>query len=137
LIKKNWRILFLGLILILDSWISVLELKPKEKDFGFLSLNRAIALDSMDLDLSRELSKPSKATLDRQVAVARQMAAGAATAKRADENKPKWRFAPTKREEEQWARAKKAVSGGTVCCLCPPFLFCVVIENISTANISL
>jgi len=35
----------------------------------------------MDLDLSRELSKPSKATLDRQVAVARQMAAGAATAK--------------------------------------------------------
>ncbi|KAH9536143.1 hypothetical protein CY35_17G091600 [Sphagnum magellanicum] len=86
---------------------------PKEKDFGFLSLNRAIALDSMDLDLSRELSKPSKATLDRQVAVARQMAAGAATAKRADENKPKWRFAPTKREEEQWARAKKAVSGGT------------------------
>lgn len=31
----------------------------------------------MDLDLSRELSKPSKATLDRQVAVARQMAAGA------------------------------------------------------------
>lgn len=55
---------------------------------------------------------------------------------RADENKPKWRFAPTKREEEQWARAKKAVSGGTVCCLCPPFLFCVVIENISTANIS-
>ncbi|CAM6038274.1 unnamed protein product [Sphagnum compactum] len=78
---------------------------PKEKDFGFLSLNRAIALDSMDLDLSRELSKPAKATLDRQVAVARQMAA--------DENKPKWRFAPTKREEEQWARAKKAVSGGT------------------------
>ncbi|CAK9859830.1 unnamed protein product [Sphagnum jensenii] len=77
--------------------------KPKEKDFGFLSLNRAMALDSMDLDLSRELSKPSKATLDRQVAVARQMAAGAATAKRADENKPKWRFAPTKQEEEQWA----------------------------------
>jgi hypothetical protein len=54
---------------------------PKEKDFGFLSLNRAISLDSVDLDLSRELSKPSKATLDRQVAIARQMAAGAATAK--------------------------------------------------------
>jgi len=55
-IKKNWRILFSGLILILDSWISVLELKPKEKDFGFLSLNRAIALDRLLTFLVQTLS---------------------------------------------------------------------------------
>ncbi len=56
MIKKNWRILFFGLILILDSWISVLELKPKEKDFGFLSLNRAIALDRLLTFLVQTLS---------------------------------------------------------------------------------
>jgi len=31
-----------------------------------------------------------------------------------EENKTRWRFAPTKREEEQWSRANKSVSGGTV-----------------------
>lgn len=91
------------------------DLKPPpppeaEPDSGFLSLNRAIALDSMDIDLSKELMQPSKATLERQVAAARR---AASSEQRREENKSRWRFAPTKREEEQWARANKSTSGGT------------------------
>lgn len=82
-----------------------------EPDSGFLSLNRAIALDSLDVDLSKELMQPSKATLERQVAAARRAAAVSSDQRR--ENKPRWQFAPTKREEEQWARANKSMSGGT------------------------
>lgn len=94
------------------------EMKPPpppevEPDSGFLSLNRAIALDSMDIDLSKELMQPSKATLNRQVAAARQASSLDLAAKRKEENKTRWRFAPTKREEEQWSRANKSVSGGT------------------------
>lgn len=84
-----------------------------EPESGFLSLNRAIALDSFDVDLSKELMQPSKATLERQVAAARRASLLESEAKRKEESKIKWRFAPTKREEEQWARATKAVSGGS------------------------
>ncbi|KAG0584506.1 hypothetical protein KC19_3G213800 [Ceratodon purpureus] len=84
-----------------------------EPDSGFLSLNRAIALDSMDVDLSKELMQPSKATLERQVAAARRASSLELAAQRREENKTRWRFAPTKREEEQWARANKSASGGT------------------------
>lgn len=85
-----------------------------EPDSGFLSLNRAIALDSMDVDLSKELMQPSKLTLERQVAAARRASELDLAAKRKEENKTRWRFAPTKREEEQWSRANKSASSGSI-----------------------
>ncbi|KAG6551153.1 hypothetical protein Mapa_007388 [Marchantia paleacea] len=84
--------------------------KNKEPDSGFLSLKRAIALDSMDVDLSKELMRPSKATLERQVQEARN--AEAAAEQRLQNEKVKWRFAPTKREEIRWTSARKATTGG-------------------------
>lgn len=84
--------------------------KDKEPDSGFLSLNRAIALDSMDVDLSKELMRPSKATLERQVQEARNVEAAAE--QRLQKEKVKWRFAPTKREEIRWTSARKATTGG-------------------------
>ncbi|CAI7933997.1 unnamed protein product [Closterium sp. NIES-54] len=41
---------------------------PSTSD-GFLSLGRSLALDSMDVDLSAELSRPSKATLEKPFAL--------------------------------------------------------------------
>ncbi|KAF6159302.1 hypothetical protein GIB67_032073 [Kingdonia uniflora] len=83
---------------------------PKEKPSGFLSINRAMSLDSMNVDLSKELTAPSKRVLQLQVEAARQsrltaQGNGAAT--------PKWRLAPTRREQEKWDRATKATTGGT------------------------
>ncbi|KAJ7543329.1 hypothetical protein O6H91_09G033400 [Diphasiastrum complanatum] len=85
--------------------------KITDSETGFLSFNRAISLDSMDIDLSQELMKPSKATLQRQVETARR-AAMLNSKKKADFEKSRFRFAPTRREEAQWERARKAVSGG-------------------------
>ncbi|CAI5506044.1 unnamed protein product [Closterium sp. Naga37s-1] len=73
---------------------------------GFLSLGRSLALDSMDVDLSAELSRPSKATLEKQVAAARR-AAGMQKDEAGSEGKIKWRYAPTTKEERQWAEANR------------------------------
>ncbi|KAL2620287.1 hypothetical protein R1flu_000492 [Riccia fluitans] len=82
----------------------------KEPESGFLSLNRAIALDSMDVDLSKELMRPSKATLERQVREARNNEI--TERQNSKDESPKWRFAPTKREEIRWTSARKATTGG-------------------------
>ncbi|CAM6124644.1 unnamed protein product [Calypogeia fissa] len=82
----------------------------KELDSGFLSLNRAIALDSMDVDLTQELMKPSKATLQRQVEEARR---ADLAARKNEPAKLRWRLAPTRREEELWAKGRKAATGGS------------------------
>ncbi|CAI5482157.1 unnamed protein product [Closterium sp. Yama58-4] len=79
---------------------------PGTSNGGFLSLGRSLALDSMDVDLSAELSRPSKATLEKQVEAARR-AAGMQAQQGSSEGKIKWRYAPTSKEERQWAEANK------------------------------
>lgn len=77
-----------------------------EKGSGFLSIGRSLALDSIDLDLSGELSKPSRATLARQVARAREAPEEEKGAK------IRWRYAPTTREEQSWEKKSKYLEGG-------------------------
>lgn len=78
---------------------------PKQPEVGFLSLNRSIALDSIDVDLTKELVKPPKSVLALQVEALRE---GQATDEGIRQDKPRWRMAPTRREQKQWARGRKA-----------------------------
>lgn len=77
----------------------------KQPEVGFLSLNRSIALDSIDVDLTKELVKPSKSVLALQVEALRE---GRTTDEAIRQDKPRWRMAPTRREQKQWERGRKA-----------------------------
>ncbi|XP_020098935.1 uncharacterized protein LOC109717510 isoform X2 [Ananas comosus] len=81
----------------------------KEEDSGFLSLNRAMSLNSVEIDLSKELRPPSKPVLEQQVEAAR-LGLSAAESSAA---KPRWRLVPTRREQAKWDRANKAATGGS------------------------
>ncbi|XP_042493983.1 protein CONSERVED ONLY IN THE GREEN LINEAGE 160, chloroplastic [Macadamia integrifolia] len=83
---------------------------PQEKPSGFLSLNRAMSLDSVEIDLSKELTEPSKRVLELQVEAARQ---GRLVAQSNGSASTRWRLAPTRREQEKWDRASKAATGGS------------------------
>ncbi|XP_024961111.1 protein CONSERVED ONLY IN THE GREEN LINEAGE 160, chloroplastic [Cynara cardunculus var. scolymus] len=75
----------------------------KEEPSGFLSLNRVMSLDSMEVDLSKELTTTSNPIIEKQV-----------EAVQATETLPKkWRPAPTRREQDKWDRATKAATGGS------------------------
>ncbi|KAL3679476.1 hypothetical protein R1sor_022432 [Riccia sorocarpa] len=104
--QKNWQ----PYVEVPPSEIVPPPAAKKEPDSGFLSLNRAIALDSLDVDLSKELMQPSKTTLERQVREARN--AEIAERQNTKDEGIKWRFAPTKREEIRWTSARKATTGG-------------------------
>ncbi|OVA13633.1 hypothetical protein BVC80_373g29 [Macleaya cordata] len=94
-----------------DSSSSSIQSPPvKEKPSGFLSLNRVMSLDSMEIDLSKELTAPTKAVLELQVEAARQALSASQTTV---SSSPKWRLAPTRREQEKWDRATKAATGGS------------------------
>ena len=60
---------------------------------------------SMEVDLSAELSQPSAATIERQVARASQ----GEMRRQMEEESIKWRAAPTRGEEKQWATAKRYI----------------------------
>ncbi|XP_060188561.1 protein CONSERVED ONLY IN THE GREEN LINEAGE 160, chloroplastic-like [Lycium barbarum] len=75
----------------------------KEKPSGFLSLNRVMSLDSLEVDLTKELTTPSEAVLEPEVENTR---ARFTTSQ-------KWRPAPTRREQEKWGKAAKAATGGS------------------------
>lgn len=75
----------------------------KEESSGFLSLNRVMSLDSMEIDLSEKLMAPSKPVLDPEV---EESQASVSASQR-------WRPAPTRREQEKWDRAAKAATGGS------------------------
>ncbi|XP_027062583.1 protein CONSERVED ONLY IN THE GREEN LINEAGE 160, chloroplastic [Coffea arabica] len=75
----------------------------KGQSSGFLSLNRVMSLDSLEVDLSKELTAPSKAVVEEQV----EETQANGTASR------RWRPAPTRREQEKWDRATKAATGGS------------------------
>lgn len=81
-----------------------------EEDSGFLSLNRAMSLDSVEIDLSKELAPPPKPVLELQVEAAR---TGQLATDSAGSLSPKWRFVPTRREQDKWDRASKAATGGS------------------------
>ncbi|KAH6833513.1 ATP synthase protein I-like protein [Perilla frutescens var. hirtella] len=74
----------------------------KEEPSGFLSLNRVMSLDNLEVDLSKELAAPSGSVVEEQVEEQTVRAAGR-----------KWRPAPTRRELEKWDRATKAATGGS------------------------
>ncbi|XP_006294392.2 uncharacterized protein LOC17890048 [Capsella rubella] len=82
----------------------------KEESSGFLSFSRVMSLDSMDVDLSKELASSSRSFLkDRRdtskLEAKKQMSKASAS--------PKWKLAPTRREQEKWDRATKAATGGS------------------------
>lgn len=89
----------------------------KEAEVGFLSLNRAISLDSMDVDLSKELTTPVKSVLALQVEAVRDGLPGDEAIK---QDKPQWRMAPTRREIKHWERSRKAVPGGMAMLVAEP-----------------
>lgn len=81
------------------------SLSSKEEPSGFLSLNRVMSLDNLEVDLSKELTVTSSAS-------------GSVEEHQAEEQaiKPpvkKWRPAPTRREQDKWDRATKAATGGS------------------------
>lgn len=80
-------------------------ISSKQPEAGFLSLNRSISLDSMQVDLTKELVTPSKSMLAPQVEAHR---GGQTTDEAIWQDKPRWRMAPTRREQQQWARGRKA-----------------------------
>ncbi|KAJ6823388.1 uncharacterized protein M6B38_383785 [Iris pallida] len=83
----------------------------KEREEGFLSLNRAMSLDRVEVDLSNELKAPPKPVLEQQVEFARRGLPPSASSGGA--SSPRWRLAPTRRELAKWDRANKAATGGT------------------------
>ncbi|KAI3439896.1 uncharacterized protein J3R85_004319 [Psidium guajava] len=83
---------------------SIESLPVKEEPSGFLSLNRVMTLDSLEVDLSKELTRPLKT-------VSKQPVVGPVGDK--SNALPRWRPAPTRREQEKWDRASKAATGGS------------------------
>ncbi|RWR97460.1 ATP synthase protein I-related protein [Cinnamomum micranthum f. kanehirae] len=81
-----------------------------KEESGFLSLNRAMSLDSVEIDLSKELVAPPKPVLELQVEAAR---SGQLATDSSGGEAPKWRFVPTRREQKKWDRANKAATGGS------------------------
>lgn len=68
---------------------------------GFLSLNRVMSLDSLEVDLSASLTATPKPALEKPNTTLETT------------EKQRWKLAPTKREQEKWDRATKATIGGT------------------------
>ncbi|CAN6572997.1 unnamed protein product [Malus baccata var. baccata] len=84
---------------------SIQSTPVKEKPSGFLSINRVMSLDSLDVDLSKQLTAaPAQPKLEPQVEAPAKSASGAAI---------KWKLAPTRREQDKWDRATKAATGGS------------------------
>ncbi|KAM7271894.1 hypothetical protein ACFE04_031108 [Oxalis oulophora] len=72
----------------------------KEESSGFLSFNRVMSLDSVEVDLSKELATPLMPVLERPV-------------ESVTSPPIKWKFVPTRREQERWDRANKGATGGS------------------------
>lgn len=86
-------------------------LSPVDQSSGFLSLNRAMSLDSVGVDLSKELCSPPKPVLEQQIEAAWN---GRSVAENlTDSASPRWRLVPTRREQAKWDRANKAAIGGS------------------------
>ncbi|KAH9742857.1 protein CONSERVED ONLY IN THE GREEN LINEAGE 160 [Citrus sinensis] len=89
---------------------SAAEKFPVQEDpSGFLSLNRVMSLDSLEVDLSKELTAPSKTALQQPVEAAIQD-----NQQKSGSVPRKWRLAPTRREQDKWDKATKAATGGSL-----------------------
>ncbi|XP_057450838.1 protein CONSERVED ONLY IN THE GREEN LINEAGE 160, chloroplastic [Lotus japonicus] len=77
----------------------------KEEASGFLSFNRVMSLDSLEVDLSKELSAPAKNNIHQQIEAAPEMT-------ESESKRVRWKLVPTRREQEKWDRATKAATGG-------------------------
>ncbi|KAK4487057.1 hypothetical protein RD792_006372 [Penstemon davidsonii] len=77
---------------------------PKEVPSGFLSLNRVMSLDNMEIDLSKALSPASAPVVEQKIEPEEQALSPTGR---------KWRPAPTRRELDKWSRATKAATGGS------------------------
>ncbi|KAK1302277.1 hypothetical protein QJS10_CPB12g00734 [Acorus calamus] len=107
-----WNKDFLGHMKRFTSPSPPLSPPSQKEDSGFLSLNRAMTLDSVEIDLSKELAvPPPKPVLELQMAEARR--GRSATESLRNSESPRWRLAPTQREQSRWDRANKAATGGT------------------------
>ncbi|ONK79244.1 uncharacterized protein A4U43_C01F4390 [Asparagus officinalis] len=99
--------------LITDDQASTNPISSLKEDTssGFLSLNRSMSLDSLDIDLSKELKAPPKPVLEQQVEAARR---GLSVSQSSEGvSSPRWRLVPTRREQAKWDRANRAATGGT------------------------
>lgn len=76
----------------------------KEEPSGFLSLNRVMSLDSLEVDLSKELAAPVNHNAHLQIDAETNVTGS---------NRVRYKSAPTRREQEKWDRATKAATGGS------------------------
>ncbi|XP_052179034.1 protein CONSERVED ONLY IN THE GREEN LINEAGE 160, chloroplastic [Diospyros lotus] len=76
---------------------------PVKEPSGFLSLSRVMSLDSLEVDLSKQLTSPTKPVVNQPVEAAQV----------SGNTRPRWRLVPTRREQEKWDRATKAATGGS------------------------
>jgi ATP synthase protein I len=65
-----------------------------------------MSLDSMDVDLSKELASSPKPVL-------KDIDTSKSEAKKQMIKAPRWKLAPTRREQDKWDRATKAATGGS------------------------
>ncbi|XP_021842549.1 protein CONSERVED ONLY IN THE GREEN LINEAGE 160, chloroplastic [Spinacia oleracea] len=88
-----------------QSQIDASTLPPSqiEESSGFLSLNRVMSLDSLEVDLSASLKAIPKPALEQPKT----------TTKNMQSPTQRWKLAPTRREQEKWDKATKAATGGT------------------------
>ncbi|XP_038997868.1 protein CONSERVED ONLY IN THE GREEN LINEAGE 160, chloroplastic-like [Hibiscus syriacus] len=82
---------------------SSLQSSPEEPS-GFLSLNRVMSLASLEIDLSKELTAPSKLVSQQAVESTTQVSGGVSR---------RWKLVPTRSEQEKWDKATKASTGGS------------------------
>ncbi|KAH7533190.1 protein CONSERVED ONLY IN THE GREEN LINEAGE 160, chloroplastic [Ziziphus jujuba] len=101
-----WNKDFMGRMkrLIEDPDTSLQTGPVKEETSGFLSLNRVMSLDSLEVDLSKELTAPAKSELELPVEPAIHTGGS---------KLPRWKLVPTRREQEKWDKASKAATGGS------------------------
>lgn len=105
-----WNKEWLDLVHVVPAEPPQVQSPKQEQEVGFLSLSRAMALNSLEVDLTQELMEPSKSVLEQQVEAAR---LGLPTDEAITADKPRWRVISTRREQQQWDRASKAATGGT------------------------
>ncbi|KAJ4842295.1 hypothetical protein Tsubulata_042938 [Turnera subulata] len=79
--------------------------QQEEQSAGFLSLTRVMELDRLDVDLSKELMRPSNTPFDQPTEVE--------AARANHSSSTKWRLAPTRREQLRWDKAAKAALDGS------------------------
>ncbi|KAL5989651.1 hypothetical protein ACLOJK_010544 [Asimina triloba] len=89
-----------------------MRIEVVERELRIWGTSKMLGGFSLDIDLSKELTSPSpKPVLELQVEAARRE--NELPPQGSVDAKPKWRFVPTRREQEKWDRANKAATGGS------------------------